>query len=915
MLKRSLLIGMLLIPLLLAAGLTLQIKLPVPEFDSRSNGFEHNKDYGRISSSGKWQLPQRQINVLLPPGSSRVTWHADLYSSVFIPALEPIVNPAYHNGETMLNSRTNKHTGSGVHFNGINHWGDLVYASFTVIPAFYDEVGQGYRWSGSLMLSVSFVTEDHSPNRVPPTMNNPDFFVNPQALDHWYVRAVTRNYDYLIVSTPSLYNAASSLVTYRQGQGLQVSFADINTILNTSPGANPAEKLKNHLIAEYDQQPFAYLLLVGDIGLVPTAMLTPEPNGLETVPSDFYYSDLSSNFDSDNDGRLGEYSPAPGLEDWEMDFTPELYVGRIPFNNASDVGNVCNRIVAFETATGDWKNKALLPGAIQNFQNQGGNMDWAASDAADLMQYMQNTILGGMQMVTMYEQAGILPSYPSDYSLTYDNFLNLLNTQSWGIVNWGAHGSSVSASRVWWAQDVNNNQIPDYFELQWAAFVNVNTFNNLSNSDGAVFFLGSCYNGRIDNPTICLSAQIIKKKGVGSIAATRTGWYKLGWRNPGWGGLNSYNYHWLENYVPGGMSLGGAHALANLIHTQYYLFGDPVDSGGIIWPELQNVYTYMLLGDPAIGFNGTEPVPIGEVLIWKPYGDPPFALINAINQQGSFNVIHTDKLIPDYDYLYNFDMIFCLFGYGQFVYTPEPGTMEYNLLNSYLESGGKVWMEGLINWDNNDLLLGKFGTIAPFDHLVDIRQIGFADDSGTMIWTHAPDGFWSQALTGYLPSAITVFQNVSEGSMTDGIGIYNSNGNFRTIASSFELNRLTLPDHDLSTMVSIIFDTLNVFMDEPVSITDAVSPVPGFSISAFPNPFHSNLNIRMIDLPVPDSEIEIFNLRGQRVYHHRFANMHKYQSFIWDGKDQGGRSLAHGIYFLRIRSGNQSKTLKLLHLK
>jgi hypothetical protein len=57
----------------------------------------------------------------------------------------------------------------------------------------------------------------------------------------------------------------------------------------------------------------------------------------------------------------------------------------------------------------------------------------------------------------------------------------------------------------------------------------------------------------------------------------------------------SYNYHFVENFRNNKLDLGSAHSWANLLHTQYYLFGDPIDSEGIIYPELQNVYTYMLL--------------------------------------------------------------------------------------------------------------------------------------------------------------------------------------------------------------------------------------------------------------------------------------------------------------------------------
>jgi hypothetical protein len=99
---------------------------------------------------------------------------------------------------------------------------------------------------------------------------------------------------------------------------------------------------------------------------------------------------------------------------------------------------------------------------------------------------------------------------------------------------------------------------------------------------------------------------------VAVFGATRTGWYKIGWENPVgvasaaktimcWKTMSSPNVGWRR----GGLDQSAPH--------QYYLFGDPVDSGGIIYPELQNVYTYLLYGDPAVGHSAVQTPPDGEI--------------------------------------------------------------------------------------------------------------------------------------------------------------------------------------------------------------------------------------------------------------------------------------------------------------
>jgi hypothetical protein len=117
------------------------------------------------------------------------------------------------------------------------------------------------------------------------------------------------------------YAAISALEAFRNSQGFITNFANIATILSETAGSNPAEKLRNYLIQEYLAHPFTYLVLLAIMTLLPVGMLTPEPDGMETVPSDFFYGDLSSIIDTDNDGLLGEYSSAEGIQDWGVDFT------------------------------------------------------------------------------------------------------------------------------------------------------------------------------------------------------------------------------------------------------------------------------------------------------------------------------------------------------------------------------------------------------------------------------------------------------------------------------------------------------------------------------------------------------------------------------------------------------------------
>lgn len=913
--NRIYIVLLLLLPIMaFAATLHLSVDLSAPVYNRQSNSFENsNSTYGTSTAVGKWQLPVKAVNIVLPAGAEILSYDISLGSAIVIPAAEPRINPAFQNSERTLNSQSQKYHPNQYSYLGLKRWGDIHYASFKILPATYNAELGAYKWSEKANLSIHYeINKDNARNYLPQTLKEHSLFSNPEALSQWYRKAQNRTYDYLIVTMPTLY-AISDLETFRQSQGLITSVAWINDILASSPGSNDAEKLRNYLIQEYETSPFTYLLLVGDHDIIPTAMLTPEPDGYDTIPSDFYYSDLSSNFDSDNDGRLGEYSTGFENQDWEMDFTPEIFVGRISSNQSTSISNIALRTVAFEQNTGAWKNKALLPAAFLNYAQEESNMEYEQTDGALFMELIKETVLSGMETTTMYEQLGVVPSYPSDYDLDYDILKARLNSESFGLLNWSAHGSATSSSRKVWMEDVNADNIPDSYEMEWLSMVNRSSFDNLSNTDGMVVFCASCYNGQIDHTSASLAEQVLIKKGVNSIGATRTGWYKIGWLNPGWGGLSSYNYHFLENYVTHGMSVGAAHAYTNLLHTQYYLFGDPIDSGGIIWPELQNVYTYLLYGDPAVGHSDAIALPEGEILVWEPVSTNGLPIVNAINALGNFNVVYTDKLIPDYQYLENFEAVFCLLGYGDNPYTLEINGLEYNLLNNYLDAGGKLYFEGECVWDDTDPFFAKFGANAPYDHVAHIEGIRHPLPEGEMNWDYCGSIEYTQALATTTGSAIPIFFTDNTEYLNDTIGIWNSDGNYRSIASSFQLYGACEPTYSLLDMVAVVLDTLNVGETTPVSNNDPQASPIALSFSTFPNPFSSQIQIKIKG--EGKMNVDIYNLRGQKILSQKLLPTRDSNTFVWNAMDKEGRKTESGIYFVRVSSDKQSLVKKVILIR
>ena len=83
-----------------------------------------------------------------------------------------------------------------------------------------------------------------------------------------------------------------------------------------------------------------------------------------------------------------------------------------------------------------------------------------------------------------------------------------------------------------------------------------------------------------------------------------------------------------------------------------------------------------------------------------------------------------------------------------------------------------------------------------------------------------------------------------------------------------------------------------------------------------PNPFNPNTEI-IFSLPVrSDIRVEIFNVMGQRV---KTLAAGSYpagnHSLTWNGRDESGQDVASGVYFYNLKSGEFSRTRKMVLLK
>ena len=418
---------------------------------------------------------------------------------------------------------------------------------------------------------------------------------------------MNEKYNYVIITTDSLKESLEFFQNWKEYIGYSVTIVTVSQIESTHNGRDTAEKIRNFLVSIYEEWDVQYVLIAGDMNMVPMRYTYQPASSEIAIPSDFYYADLTSDWDTDGDGIYAEF-----IDDEWPDFSAEVYVGRIPVNNSIDMRRICQKIINYEQDLGLWKNTALLIGAISNFENEQETGD-KLGDNAVLMDNIEKEILNPNEVasITLYEKQGLIKSeYDSDVDLTRENSLQYLRN-GFGIVNWASHGSATGSYRRWWATDTDGDYTPDLNEIRCEYFITSEDTTILDDTKPFIAFSCSCTNSYPEE-TNNLGVSLLRNGAVAFIGATRESIYFPGWKDLNDGGNMAINYNFLKHLISENKTIGAALYDA-LIYS--WDFDET--------PVFRNMLVFNIYGDPSLSlitFSGlpspaTPGIPTGPIQI------------------------------------------------------------------------------------------------------------------------------------------------------------------------------------------------------------------------------------------------------------------------------------------------------------
>ncbi len=318
------------------------------------------------SEIGKPALPELNFNVLLPPTAeiTRVSVvdfkMRDLIGTYNIFPAQPalplsfieekgkFVPPDY---ETYHSE--NPYPGRLVSFTPTGCMSGFRIGGISIYPLQYIPATKNLQLYTEITVRIEY--EEGRYGMISLSKGQVDFFggdvrnlvINPEDIERFSpgVKPLFRDStDYLIITGASYVSSLQPVANWRTKKGFYTKILPTDSA-NRYPGRDQQEKIRNLIIDYWQNKGTKWVLLAGDVGVVPYRPCRVINGGYTgDIPCDLYYADLQWSYDGNRNNIFGEF-PFNGDT---TDLYYDVYIGRACFDNATELATFIRKDTVYE---------------------------------------------------------------------------------------------------------------------------------------------------------------------------------------------------------------------------------------------------------------------------------------------------------------------------------------------------------------------------------------------------------------------------------------------------------------------------------------------------------------------------------------------------------------------------------------
>lgn len=452
------------------------------------------------STPGSYVLPVIRRRILLPSSvvenSIKVTVKTNK-SNIKYEDVAVVVNSADYDGNGPLSFERD---GSSNNYT-LRYYRNFPFVELNLSPFQYDSLTNSISSYDSVNVSVEYELLSQRSLYYPHSKEITKITTlvdNSELLDEFSTRY--RSEHLVIVTTESAKNSLAQLDAFiqsKESRGFTVSVVT-EDIWGGGTGVTAADNLHQWVRDNYLAMGIDYILIIGDpspeTGDIPMKTAHAYYSGKKAA-TDFYYSDVTGNWDIDGDGKFGELDDLSTKKAGGIDAIPDIVVGRIPLYDKkyADVDHILEKTIAYETESAEevqWRENMMLI------------MDgYYGGEGYEVGEAIYDDLSGtSWDFYRMYSRN---VNGCDDFSITEQEVTDEWKTGAYGVVSWLTHGKETAAMHI-----MNNEYAQE-----------------LSDSSPSFVLMGSCLNGKPDVKNN-LAYTILLNGAVGVVAGSETTIFK-----------------------------------------------------------------------------------------------------------------------------------------------------------------------------------------------------------------------------------------------------------------------------------------------------------------------------------------------------------------------------------------------------